>query len=648
MSTGLYPFERLFINKEIKIGESGNGPRKIILIRGNNMAKRIKALILATVLVLTLVAAPGVSFNAYAVDASTSASTWTPTPAPAPAPVKPAPAPAPVKPAPTTPAPTAPTAPGTVVPMITRVLHFGSTGADVVTLQKYLTAAGHTLTADGMFGNLTLKAVKAFQTKAGLAVDGYVGPATNKAIFGVASVPAVDVVTTASIVNDMTAFKAGISAKGTWIVATLGNLVSKEDLVLTGTFKNGKKDAVTGADVIQRKIGLYTQDDKRNVTARFSLTAPKLTIESPNASLQHGTFIGDIYVNAEGFSLADMMVEGNVYYLTQAVKDSAKIDEKSKVTGEVALIEIIEGTDVVTSASLTYDNDTFRKSMYGNGTWIISTLKDMTFDGPLVLAGDLKNGKKNADGTDAIQRKIALYSQDDKRAVTRRFTVTAPSLTVLSLNARIQGGIFVGDVYVTGNNFTLADATVKGNIYFTTQEAKNSFVVDAKSTVIGEQILTQPDAVVSPSLFRNEDQLLKNVSKDGTWIIYAGNDVKTDKNLLLTGDFKNGEVVDRKIALYSQDDKRVVTRRFTLTAPMLTIASPNARLEKGIFNGDIYVNAPNFKLNDMVVKGNIHVGANGTGFTTVKGSVLGSIVYDSAAVKDAAKIDAATKIESTK
>jgi len=616
------------------------------------MAKRIKALVLATVLVLTLVAAPGVSFNSYAVDATSSASTWAPTPAPtpAPAPVKPAPVATPTKPAVTAPT-TVVTAPGTAIPTITRVLLFGSTGADVVLLQKYLTTAGHSVTADGMFGNLTLSAVKAFQAKAGLAADGIVGPATNKALYAVAGTPAavtVDVVTTASLVNDIAAFKAGIAADGKWIVTTLGDLVSKEELVLTGTFKNGKKDKVTGEELIQRKIGLYTQDSDRKVTARFSLTAPKLTIESPNASVEKGIFIGDIYVNAEGFKLIDMVVEGNVYYMTQAAKDTAIIDEKTKVTGEISLVEIIAGTDVVTSASLTYDNDTFRKSMYGNGTWIISTLKDMTFDKPLVLAGDLKNGKKDAiTGADLYSRKIALYSQDEKRTVTRRFTVTAPSLTVLSTNGRIQGGIFVGDVYVTGINFQLVDATVKGNIYFTTQAAKDSFKLDAKSVLTGKQILTQTDAVVSPSLFRNEEQLLNNISKDGTWIIYAGNDVTTDKNLFLMGEFKNDDKLDRKIALYSQDEKRVVTRRFALTAPMLVIGSPSARLEKGIFNGDLYVNAPNFKLNDMVVNGDIHVGVKATGFTTVKGTISGSIIYDTQAVKDAAKIDALTFVTGT-
>ncbi|MCL6494616.1 MAG: hypothetical protein K6T54_07530, partial [Ignavibacterium sp.] len=61
----------------------------------------------------------------------------------------------------------------------------------------------------------------------------------------------------------------------TWIIATLNDLTFDKDLVLTGNLKNGKVDKVTGLDSIQRKIALYTQDDKKNVTARFTLTAPK-------------------------------------------------------------------------------------------------------------------------------------------------------------------------------------------------------------------------------------------------------------------------------------------------------------------------------------------------------------------------------------
>lgn len=142
-----------------------------------------------------------------------------------------------------------------------------------------------------------------------------------------------DVVTTASIVDENAAFEKAISNTGTWIICTVKDLTFDKDLVLDGEFKNGKKDDA-GKDVIQRKIALYTQDDKRNVTARFTLTAPKLTISSPMASIQHGTFKGDLYVMTKDFQLVDATVDGNVYFTTDDAKSGFKMDDKSKVTGK--------------------------------------------------------------------------------------------------------------------------------------------------------------------------------------------------------------------------------------------------------------------------------------------------------------------------
>jgi len=143
--------------------------------------------------------------------------------------------------------------------------------------------------------------------------------------------------------------------------------------------------------------------------------------------------------------------------------------------------------DTVTTASIVDSESAFEKAISKNGTWIIATLKDLTFNKDLVLDGEFKNGKKDEAGKDIIQRKIALYTQDANRTVTNRFTLTAPKLTINSLNARIQSGTFKGDVYVSAKNFELVDATVEGNVYFTTEEAKSSFKMDATSKVTGKQ-----------------------------------------------------------------------------------------------------------------------------------------------------------------
>ena len=142
-----------------------------------------------------------------------------------------------------------------------------------------------------------------------------------------------NVVTTASIVNTEAAFLKAISSEGTWIIATTQDLSINKDLVVEGEYKNGKKDA-DGKDIIQRKIGLYTQDENRKVTARFTLTAPKMTFNSPMGSIEHGTFKGDLYISAKNFQLKDATVEGNVYFTTDEAKSTFKMDATSKVTGK--------------------------------------------------------------------------------------------------------------------------------------------------------------------------------------------------------------------------------------------------------------------------------------------------------------------------
>lgn len=147
----------------------------------------------------------------------------------------------------------------------------------------------------------------------------------------------VDVVTTASLVNEEAAFLNAISKDGTWIICTLGDLTTDKDLVLEGEFYD---KADTTKD-LYRKLALYAQDADKNVTARYILTAPKLTIKSPNAKIQGGTFKGDVYVEANGFTLQDATVDGNIYYSSQEFKDSSVIGtEEGKVGTVTGTVEV--------------------------------------------------------------------------------------------------------------------------------------------------------------------------------------------------------------------------------------------------------------------------------------------------------------------
>jgi len=142
-----------------------------------------------------------------------------------------------------------------------------------------------------------------------------------------------DAVSSPSVVADEASLVKAMGSEGTWIIIFTGDFSTTKELVLEGEYTNGKKDDA-GKDIIQRKIALYTQDDKRNITNRFTLTAPKLTVTSPMASIQHGTFKGDLVVSVDKFQLVDATVDGNVYFTTESAKNTFSMDEASKITGK--------------------------------------------------------------------------------------------------------------------------------------------------------------------------------------------------------------------------------------------------------------------------------------------------------------------------
>jgi hypothetical protein len=140
-----------------------------------------------------------------------------------------------------------------------------------------------------------------------------------------------DAVSTASIVNEEEAFKNAISSNGEWIIATLNDLTFEEEIVVEGTFYDGGDSD----NDIYRKIAAYAQDENRTVTDRYTITAPQMIIKSPNTRFQAGVFAGDIIVEADGFTLFNATVEGNIYFASEEYQESSEITEDSEVTGEI-------------------------------------------------------------------------------------------------------------------------------------------------------------------------------------------------------------------------------------------------------------------------------------------------------------------------
>jgi hypothetical protein len=139
---------------------------------------------------------------------------------------------------------------------------------------------------------------------------------------------------------------------------------------------------------------------------------------------------------------------------------------------------VTETTDAVTSASVVNNGEDFKKAISKDGTWIAATLNDLTFTDALVVEGQFINKEEPA-------RKIALYTQDAEHNITNSFTLTAPKLTIKSENARIQGGTFVGDVYVEADGFSVVNATIQGNVYFANEQYQSTFDSSDQGIVSG-------------------------------------------------------------------------------------------------------------------------------------------------------------------
>ncbi|WP_122646778.1 polymer-forming cytoskeletal protein [Enterococcus mediterraneensis] len=146
----------------------------------------------------------------------------------------------------------------------------------------------------------------------------------------------VEVTSTASVSNDASVLEKALSADGNWIVAATADVTFDKDLTVAGEFHD-KGDA--SAD-IYRKFALYSQDADRNVTAEYTVTVPKIVVESENFNIVHGTVKGDIEVKANGFVLNGAKVEGNITFDKQEYKDSAKLEEDgASVSGDVTVAE---------------------------------------------------------------------------------------------------------------------------------------------------------------------------------------------------------------------------------------------------------------------------------------------------------------------
>ncbi|MGX7164815.1 bactofilin family protein [Enterococcus massiliensis] len=146
----------------------------------------------------------------------------------------------------------------------------------------------------------------------------------------------VEVTSTASISDQASVLEKALGADGNWIVAATADVTFDNDLTVTGEFHDKGDDT----QAVYRKLALYSQDEDRNVTAEYTITVPKIVVESENLNIVHGTVKGDIEVKANGFVLDGAKVEGNVTFASKEFQDSAKLEENgATVSGDVTVAE---------------------------------------------------------------------------------------------------------------------------------------------------------------------------------------------------------------------------------------------------------------------------------------------------------------------
>jgi peptidoglycan hydrolase-like protein with peptidoglycan-binding domain len=395
----------------------------------------------------------------------------------------------------------------------TSIVKTGTSSADVKYLQTNLNKLGYKLTADGIFGKLTLAAVKDFQKANGLAVDGIAGPNTFGKLYDKVNATAtttpttppttttttpttpVDTVTSASQVNDEATFIKNVtSTTSDYMQIVNKDLTFTNDIVVVPGLKAA---TATTAASYSRSIAPAAEDSSSNITKRFIITIPNLVFVGDNQKIEYGIVKGDIYVNGNGFKLKDARIDGNLYFATDAEKSAFVQDATTTINGEIAVKAYVPGVkpvqpqvvDTVASASRVNDEATFVKNVTDpNSSYMQIVNKSLTFTSDIKVVSGTKPASTNTTTgvvtPAAPNRSIAPCAEakdsTGKNIVTKRFIITVPNIVFSGVGEKIEYGIVKGNVYVQTTGFTLSDSVIDGNLYFANQDLLNTYMGQAK------------------------------------------------------------------------------------------------------------------------------------------------------------------------
>lgn len=139
------------------------------------------------------------------------------------------------------------------------------------------------------------------------------------------------------------------------------------------------------------------------------------------------------------------------------------------------------------------------------------------------------------------------------------------------------------------------------------------------------------DVVSAASFVGNAEELKATASENGSWIIIPTTDITLEEELVVAGTFhdKGEEANDvyRKFAAYETDADQNITAQRTITTPRLVVQSENLYFKGGTVEGDVYVEADGFVLDETAtITGNlVFANADYEASADIAGTVEGEI-----------------------
>ena len=121
---------------------------------------------------------------------------------------------------------------------------------------------------------------------------------------------------------------------------------------------------------------------------------------------------------------------------------------------------------------------------------------------------------------------------------------------------------------------------------------------------------TETDVVAAASFVGDAEELKATAGDNGAWIIIPTTDISMEDELVITGTFHDqgddSNDVYRKFAAYETDADQNITANRKITTPRLVVQSENLYFKGGILEGDVYVEAEGFVLDETAtITGNL-------------------------------------------